>query len=214
MAKSIIIVGAGAGQGLALAERFGREGFQIGFINRDAEKAAALLQQLTAKGITAYTHSADVTRPEALEQAIQALKTKLGDIHVLLYNAAHIRQQDILETTPDNLIADFKVNVAAALQSTQLVFEELQKHKGAILFSGGGLAIEPKAAYGSLSIGKAGIRSLALQLHDRLKAADVFVGTLSVTAHITPESTTHSPAILADIFWQLYQDRKEVEIVH
>ena len=65
--------------------------------------------------------------------------------------------------------------------------------------------------YGSLSIGKAGIRNLALQLHAPLKADGIYLGTLTITDTVTPNSATHSFDIVADKFWELFQNRSEAE---
>lgn len=81
-----------------------------------------------------------------------------------------------------------------------------------VLLTGGTLALTPYAPYGSLSLGKAGIRNLAQQLHARLKADGIYVGTLTIAGGVDRDSPTHSPALLADLFWQMAQDRTTVEV--
>jgi len=48
-------------------------------------------------------------------------------------------------------------------------------------------------------------------LHERLKPDNVYVGLLTIANIISESSPTHSPAVLADKFWQLYQDRTTAE---
>ncbi len=211
MSKSILIIGAGPGISTAMAEKFGREGYSIGLINRNAETAKSIINGLTKKGITAFSSTADVADTPALQKAISDLKQKLGGVNVLLYNAAAIKVKDILSETAEELATDFKVNVGAALESVKFLYNDLKKNGGAVLFTGGGLANHPHPMYGSLSIGKAGIRNLALQLHDPLKADGIYLGTLTITNEVTPESATHSLAIVADKFWELFLNRSEVE---
>ncbi len=43
---SIVIVGAGPNLGLAIAQRFGREGFAVGLVSRNQEKLDGLAAQL------------------------------------------------------------------------------------------------------------------------------------------------------------------------
>ena len=57
-----------------------------------------------------------------------------------------------------------KVNVGAALESIKFLYNDLKSNGGAVLLTGGGLANHPHHMYGSLSIGKADIRNLALRL--------------------------------------------------
>jgi len=44
-----------------------------------------------------------------------------------------------------------------------------------------------------------------------LKPDNVYVGLLTIANIISESSPTHSPAVLADKFWQLYQDRTTAE---
>jgi short chain dehydrogenase len=96
----------------------------------------------------------------------------------------------------------------AALQAA---ITDLKQKLGAVLLTGGGLANHPHPMYGSLSIGKAGIRNLALQLHDPLKADGIYLGTLTITNTVTPNSATHSFDIVVDKFWELFLNRSEAE---
>lgn len=70
----------------------------------------------------------------------------------------------------------------------------------------------PNPQFGSLSLGKAGLRSLAHQLHEALKPEGVYAGTIIVNGYIQPDSPTHSPKIVADKFWELYSARQDKEL--
>ncbi|HEX9509532.1 MAG TPA: SDR family oxidoreductase [Puia sp.] len=212
MSKSILIIGAGQGISSAIAEKFGNEGYTIGLINRNSSKGDSIVKNLSDKGIIAFSKSADAADDSSLKDAIKDLKQKLGSIDILLYNAAAIKVKDILSVSSEELMNDFKVNVGAALQSIQILYEELKEKKGAVLITGGGLANYPNPLYGSLSIGKAGLRNLSLQLHERLKNDGIYVGTLTVNNTVSPNSPTHSPVIIAQKFWKLLQHRAQAEI--
>lgn len=53
MGRTIAIVGAGEDIDLAIADRFGREGFQVALLARNLEKTSALVDRLAHQGITA-----------------------------------------------------------------------------------------------------------------------------------------------------------------
>jgi len=80
------------------------------------------------------------------------------------------------------------------------------------LFTGGGLATHPNVQVGSLSIGKAALKNLALQLHEVMKVENIYVGTLTVNNAISKDSETHSPKILAEMYWEMYEKRSDAEI--
>jgi short-subunit dehydrogenase len=214
MRKSILIVGAGPSFSTGVAEKFGSQGYSVGLISRNAEKLQSLSDQLNQKGITNYIAVADAGVQSQLEYAISDLKTKLGGVAVLLYNAAALKNKDIWSETTDDLVQDFKLNVAHALYSAQILYEDLKVNEGAILLTGGGLSKNPNPQYGSLALGKAGTLNLALQLNKRLKSDGIFVGTITINGFIRPFSPTHSPEILAEKLWKLFQNRSEAEIQH
>jgi short-subunit dehydrogenase len=214
MNNALLLIGAGPGIGLAVAELFGQHGYRVGLINRQPAQVAGLVEQLTAKGIEVHSEAADAAQPEELTRAIAALQAKLGPISALLYNVAAMKSVDILAETAETLTQDFRLNVANALLSVQLVHADLKATQGVVLLTGGGLALTPYASSGSLSIGKAGLRSLAQQLHDRLKDDGIYAGTLTITGKVRPESPTHSPALLAGLYWKMAQERTVAEIQH
>lgn len=213
MSKSIIIVGAGEGVSGAAARKFGKEGFSVGLISRDPEKITALVKELRANGVHVFIANAEVANTNQLKTALDTLKSQLGKINTLLYNAAFIKEKNILEENSVSLLDSFKVDVGGALESVKLLLPDLEEEEGTILITGSALSLNPSATYGALSIGKAGVRSLALQLHEALKSKNIYVGTLTIAGYVQPESESHSPNLLADSFWDMYQKREFAEVV-
>jgi short-subunit dehydrogenase len=212
MKKSILIIGAGEGLSTAVAEKFGEQGYRIGLISRNAENLNALAKKLSHLGFDTYFAAADAGDTEALTRATGELKQRLGGIDVLLYNAAAVKAQDILTESSASLAKDLLVNAGGALDAVKLLHEDLKLAKGAVLITGGGLANHPHPLYGSISIGKAAIRNLALQLHERLKEDGIYAGTLTINQLITPDSATHTPALVAAQFWKLFIDQDAAEL--
>jgi len=211
MEKSILIIGAGPGLSRSVAEKFAKEGFTINLVSRNQDNLEKLKQELNAKGIDVNYAVADAGEADQLTKAVAELSDAHSGFDAVLYNAAVLKAKNILEETSESLTHEFTINVANALHTLQLTHAGLKQKKGALLLTGGGLALDPSAEYGSLSIGKAGIRNLAYQLHDQLKDDEIYVGLLTVAGFILPNSETHSPEILADLFWNLYNERTAVE---
>ena len=204
----------GEGLSLGVAQKFGSEGFHIGMISRNAEKLNTLKEKLAKEDIKAEFATADVTKTEELILAIDQLRAKMGNINLLHYNAVDYRMVNILEESADSLTEGFRISVANALASTMHLLNDLEKSKGSILLTGGGTAIQPNPNLSSISLGKAGIRNLAYQLHDVLKEKGIYVGTLTIMGWIQPDSETHSPSILGNKFWELYKNRNDVEVTY
>lgn len=214
MTRTIVIIGMGPGLSMGLARKFGQEGFKVGMISRTESKLQGYQQELNNEGIAAAFATADVADDEQLKQALDQLINDFGQLNVLQYNAVDFRMRNIIEENIEDLVRGFKISVGNALVAAQHVLPKLEETKGAILLTGGGAANYPNPSMGSVSLGKAGIKNLTYQLDAALKEKGVYVGSVTVSGWINKQSETHSPEILADKFWELYQNRNQVELVY
>ncbi|MEJ0045425.1 MAG: SDR family NAD(P)-dependent oxidoreductase [Rhodospirillales bacterium] len=207
MSGTCVIIGMGPGVSLALAERFGSAGYAIGMVARQEAALLAAEARLGVEGITAKGAPADTADEAELRGAITALEDALGPIEVLIYNAAAMHPGLPSQTTAEQAIADFRVNVVGALIAAQAVAPTMiAAGRGSILLTGGGFALQPSAQFASLGIGKAAIRSLAFTLAEELAPAGIRVGTVTICGMVRRD-TPYNPAAIADAFFTLHQQR-------
>ncbi|SFV29701.1 SDR family NAD(P)-dependent oxidoreductase [Hyphomicrobium facile] len=205
--KTFLSIGAGPGMGFATAERFAKEGFRVVLSGRNKAKAEELATQLKANGYDADARSVDASDPASVVSLIAQMEKEFGAIDVLHYNAASMRKATIAEQPLDSFNSDLAVNVGGALVAAQAVAAKMgERGSGSILLTGGGFALEPSPEYLSLSIGKAGIRALALGLFENLKAKGVHVATVTVAAFVNPGSK--DAQAVAEEFWKLHSQPK------
>ena len=182
-----IIIGAGPGVSAAIARRFGRDGYRIGLVARSADKLAEQVAALTADGIEAACETADAGDLPGLKAAVTRLIERLGPCNVLVYNASVMRPGGPLDISVDQVRDEFSVNLLGALQSAQQVAPAMvERGKGAILFTGGGLALEPYPEWTSLALGKAALRSLSLSLYKDLAPKGVHICVLAICGIVEP----------------------------
>ena len=206
--KTFLSIGAGPGMGFATAERFAREGFQIVLAARGAAKTHQLAEKLKSKGHTAEARTVDSRFPESVAKLVAEVEKQYGSIDVLHYNAASIRKATLAEQPRNTFVDDLAVNIGGALVAAQAVAPKMEERKsGAILLTGGGLALGPHPDYLSLSIGKAGIRALALGLFEPFREKGIHVATVTVAALVSPESK--EAASVGEHFWRLYSQPKD-----
>jgi short-subunit dehydrogenase len=208
--KVMLIVGAGPGISLRTARKFGREGFKVALIARRLKALQQYEEELLSAGIEAKGFIGDASSEESLKAAIDSVIKTYGKIDVLLYNAAAGHPGKPTELSIDDLINDFKISVAGALTSVKEVLPHMEN--GTILLTGGGLALYPYIDLASLSIGKAGIRSLANSLHQELISKGIYVGTLTIKGFVQ-EGTYFSPENIANTFYSMYENRTETEMM-
>jgi len=199
-----IIIGLGPGIGMALAHRFGCEGYSLSLMARRPETLNAACTELAAKGITAKSYPADAGKVEPLRQAIAAAIAAGGTPDLLIYNAAAVTPKPASLLEPEQLLRDFSTGVAGAMVAAQAVLPAMRAaRKGSILFTGGGFAFEPMPNLASLGIEKAAIRNLAFALAKELAPEGIHAGTVTVGGMVKP-GTPFAPELIAEEFWKLH----------
>ena len=212
-----IIVGFGPGVGFGLAKAFGREGFQLALLSRDPSKHATLIAALAGENFTAKSYAADAGDEDSLALAIAQAEREVGETGVLIYNAIAPTFLKPTQLTADQLVADFRVNVAGALAATLAVLPGMKSRgRGTILFTGGGWALQPWDGAASPSIGKAGIRSLAYTLAQELSGSGIHVGTVLIAGQVAA-GTHFDPDKIAEAYLNLHRQapgKFETEIIY
>jgi short-subunit dehydrogenase len=202
---------------MAVARRFGREGFRLALLARRAESLDALVAELAQEGIAAQGFTADAADAESLRQALAQVSAQLAPPDVLVYNAAVLREGVPSALDAALLLDDMRVNVVGALVAAQAVLPQMRaRQRGTILFTGGGLALEPMPPYAALAAGKAALRNLCYSLGAEVEPDGVHVATVTIAGFVQP-GTHFDPAQIAEVYWTLHTQEPgqwEREIVY
>jgi NADP-dependent 3-hydroxy acid dehydrogenase YdfG len=207
---TIVIVGAGPNLGLAVAKRFGREGFAVGLVARTQSKLDDLVRQLQGDGIVAAGATADIRDSDALADAITMLAEQLGPVEVLEYSPLPAREfmKPILDTTVEDFRGPLEFSVLGAVAATQAVVGPMcEAGRGTILFTTGGAAINPYPLRAGVGVSFAGEVAYARMLHAELADLGVHVAHTAVGGRIAP-GADHEPDDVAEVLWNHHTERK------
>lgn len=205
--KTFLSIGSGPGIGYETAARFAKEGYRVVLSARNINKLRDLSSKLKATGAHVETRAVDAANPGNVAALVNEIKTRFGSIDVIHYNAANLHQDTVDTQAIDTFNSDLAVNIGGALAAIQAVKPKMEAQgTGTILLTGGGFGIYPSPDYLSLSIGKAGIRALALGLFESCKEKNIHVATVTVCAFVSPE--TQQTADIAEHFWKLHSQPK------
>jgi len=115
-----LITGASGGIGQALARRLAAGGAALGLgYSAHSQAAEALAAEITAAGGTAIAIGADLRRPQAPAQLVQAAAEALGPVDVLVSNAGLSRVQPLEDITAAQFDEMLAVNLRAPLLLAQ-----------------------------------------------------------------------------------------------
>jgi short-subunit dehydrogenase len=191
--------------GLAIARRFGREGYSLGLISRREQRLAESTAELGKSGIRSESFAADASDVKALRTAFADIESRLGPPEVLVYNAAGATAANPSSIDAEGLVQDFRVSVVGAVVAAQAVIPAMRARKaGTILFTGGGFAFEPIPVMASLGVGKAAIRNLAFSFAKELESDGIHVATVTIGGVVKP-GTAFDPDVIAEEYWKLHQ---------
>ena len=224
MSKTIVVVGFGPGISTAVADRFGAEGFSVALVARNAERLAAGVEALKAKGVAAAGFVADAGDPFAIRAAIAKARAEFGPITVILWNAFGGGEAgDLLTVDPAVARGLFDIAVVGLLAAVQEALPDLKgTGEGAILITNGAFGdIHPQMdafAVGlkamGVAIANAAKHKLVGLLAHRLKDDGVYVGEVMVAGAVNGTPTGNGQGIegatVAAKFWELYQTRDEI----
>ncbi|GAA2845232.1 hypothetical protein GCM10020220_038220 [Nonomuraea rubra] len=125
------------------------------------------------------TYRADCGDEGELRAALDAATGALGTPDVVVYNAAIIRPDTLAEANARVQLDAWAVNVVGALITAAHVVPAMARRGGGTFIVTGGMP-EPKPAYVSLSLGKAGLRTLVAMLDEEYGASGVHVAGVTV----------------------------------
>jgi len=168
MSRVVVITGASAGIGAALARELGRRGDSLVLAARSVDAL-----QRVASEISSPTHivGADVTRRGDVDRIRDEALTAFGHVDVWINNAGRGILRPVLELTDDDVDEMMAVNVKSALYGMQAITPHfVQRGRGHIInissFLGRVPIATPRSAYNAA---KAALNALTANLRVDLK---------------------------------------------
>ncbi|MEV5748812.1 SDR family NAD(P)-dependent oxidoreductase [Actinoallomurus sp. NPDC052308] len=210
-----VIIGAGPGIGRAVARRFGREGLPVALVARTDSTLKASAAAVTATGARALPLTADAADETSLRAALDTAVAELGPPDVVVYNAAIIRPDGPADLTVREHLDAWAVNVVGALVAAAHVAPGMAARGGGSFLITGGMP-EPRREYVSLSLGKAGVRTLVELLDQEYGPSGVHVASVTVAGPVAP-GTAFDPDDIAEHYWRLHtqpRDGWDREVLH
>lgn len=155
--KVALVTGGSSGLGLAIAQRFGREGADLYITGRRKDALDAAKASITGQ-VTAIP--ADATVPGELDTVVEAIRQNSGHLDVIVANAGSIERVNFGDVTEEHFDRTFDLNARGTLFTVQKSMP-LLRAGGSIILLGSITAFKGLPGAGVYSASKAAVRSYA-----------------------------------------------------
>ncbi|MHB1534643.1 MAG: SDR family NAD(P)-dependent oxidoreductase [Acidimicrobiales bacterium] len=179
--KVALVTGAGSGIGAAIAVRLGLLGAAVAVLDRVGDTAASTVEALRAQGNGALAVVADLSRPDERRDAVKAAVEGLGEIDVLVNNAAdHGTRRPFVEVDIEEWDRVIATNLTAAAFLAQLVAPSMVRRGGGSIVNVAAIqASLPVPTYAAYVASKGGVVSLTRALAVELSPQGIRVNAVA-----------------------------------
>ena len=176
-----VVTGVGESTGISIVRRFIDGGYRVAMIARNESRLNKLANDMEGT----YPYPCDVGDIENLNRTLAEINDNLGSPNVLVHNAVSASFQNFLDSNPEDLEKNFRVNTTSLLYlSRALAPEMIEQGNGAILVTGNTAAYRGVPDYALFAPTKAAQRILTESLARHLGPKGIHVAYISIDAAI------------------------------
>lgn len=222
MARTCIITGASQGIGRATAIRLSREPDvgAIALIARNAEGLAETQGAMADGGATVGLYPYDLADLDGIPALIRSIHEQFGRIDVLCNIAGYAEPRALLDTTNENIVRTYTINVLAMIILIREVVRRVRSGPAKILNVASTAGITSRPGWLAYASSKAAVVSLSSTLADELAGSGIKVYTISpgrtateLRRILAPEedmTTIMQPDEVADVIARLLDDSERI----
>jgi NADP-dependent 3-hydroxy acid dehydrogenase YdfG len=212
-----VVVGVGPGGGAAIASRFAEHSHPVALCARNVSR----LNEIASRIPGARSYEYDVRDPAAAATAFEKIRSDLGPVAVLVYNAGAGAFKNVDDATVDEFQAAWEVNARGLFVAVKQALPDLRSSTNAnIVVIGATASIRGGASAAPFASAKSAQRSLAQSLARQLGPEGIHVSYVIVDGVINLERTRRAmpkapdeffiePAQIADSVYFLTQQRSQ-----
>jgi NAD(P)-dependent dehydrogenase (short-subunit alcohol dehydrogenase family) len=138
--KVVFVTGGGSGIGAAIVAGFARQKALVGFVDIDEVASSRLVRDLEGTGPPPRFIRCDIREIESLRAAVGTVQSELGDIGVLVNNAARDDRHAIETVTVEYWDERVAVNLRHQFFASQAVVDQMKRLGGGSIINFGSIS--------------------------------------------------------------------------
>jgi NAD(P)-dependent dehydrogenase (short-subunit alcohol dehydrogenase family) len=218
MGRVCVITGASQGIGRAAAIRMSREPdvSAIVLIARNGDGLTETAAAMDRDGTEIWPIAYDLMDLDGIPALVRSIDERFGGIDVLLNIAGYADPQSLLDTTTENIVTTYTINVFAMLVMIREASRYMIDRRAKILNVASTAGITSRPGWLAYASSKAAVVSLSATLADELAGTGIKVYSISpgrtatdLRRKLAPEedlTTIMQPSHVADVIAQLMSD--------
>src|SRR4051794_28600218 len=229
--ETVVVTGASAGIGRAVARRFAEDGAAVGLIGRNGAGLEGARSEIEAAGGRAFVATADVADPVSLESAAATIEQGLGPIDVWVNNAMTTVFAFFEDIEPDEYRRATEVTYLGTVWGTRTALRRmLRRDAGTIVQVGSALAYRGIPLQSPYCGAKHAVKGFTEALRTELRHRDSSIHLTMVQLpglntpqfdhcrsklpkHPMPVAPVFQPEVAADaVHWAAHHRRREVYV--
>ncbi|QQD84245.1 3-ketoacyl-ACP reductase [Jeotgalicoccus sp. ATCC 8456] len=178
--KVALITGGGRGIGRATAIALAKEGVHVGLVGRTIENLENVKSELEEYDIKVSVQTANVADLNEITSAVEAIRSELGPIDILLNNAGISKFGNFMELSPEEWTNIVDVNVKGVYYTTRAVLPEMvERQSGDIINISSTAGQKGGPVTSAYSASKAAVIGLSESLMMEVRKDNIRVVTLT-----------------------------------
>ena len=221
-----VIVGAGAGNGMALARKFSKQGYSVALLARNKIALDKRIEEdKELNGV--FSYRCDVTDHNEVTHVFEDIRAQQGTVSSLIYNAGNAVFDSINNASMNTLEQAWKTNIKGLLLCSQALIPEMKtlndnnsvETKASIVIIGATASVKGSANFLSFTAAKGGQRNMAESMARSLGPEGIHVAYVVIDGVIDTPMTRGfiknkeddfflSPDAIADTVYHLSAQEK------
>ncbi|MEZ0580787.1 SDR family oxidoreductase [Nocardioides sp. MH1] len=172
--RPAVVAGASSGIGAETALALAAAGHPVALGARRVDRCEELAARIRGEGGEAVAHALDVSSDDCVADFAAKAAADLGDVEVVVSNAALIGPGSLLDTDSERLRREVDVNLLGPHRLVRaFVPGMVDRRRGDIVFVSSDVAIRPRPYMGGYSATKSGLEGLVGALQMELEGSGV-----------------------------------------
>ena len=172
--RPAVVAGASSGIGAETARTLAAAGFPVALGARRVDQCEELAAAIRSEGGEAVAHRLDVTDAESVADFAAKTAADLGDVEVVVCNAALVRPGTSYQVETERFAAELDVNLLGAHRLVRAFVPAMaERRRGDIVFVSSDVVVRARPFMSAYSASKWGLEGMVSALQMELEGAGV-----------------------------------------